>query len=222
MPVSPARGATVPESPPETPPAPRYTWVVGLGALVVIAAVLINSVPNSGRGIRGLPPGTAAPQFTASAALSGRPGDANVRQAEGGTEEDGAVPACEVSDPQTVSSCSLRSAPLVLTFVTAGCEQQLDRVQAIAEEHPQINFGGVLVGMDAAESQQVARAGGWRFPLAADPDAAVFNLYRVADCPSTVFADGRGKIAATRLGPLSEAGLEAEIEMLKTDGSDGR
>lgn len=212
----------MPESPPEKPPAARYTWVVGLGALVVIAAVLINSVPNSGRGIRGLPPGTTAPEFTASAALSGRPGDANVRQAEGGTEEDGAVPACEVSRPQTVSSCSLRSGPLVLTFVTAGCEQQLDRVRAIAPAHAAINFAGVLFGLTAAEAQQLARAGGWRFPLAADPDAAVFNLYRVADCPSTVFVNGRGEIAETRLGPLSEAELEAEIEMLKTVGSDER
>ncbi len=212
----------MPESSPDGPPAARYTWVVGLGALVVIAAVLINSVPNSGRGIRGLPPGTTAPEFTAGSALSGRPGDANVRQAEGGSDEDGAVPACEVSGAQTVSSCSLRSGPLVLTFVTRGCEQQLDRVRAIAAARPEINFAGVLFGMTAAESQQLARAGGWRFPLAADPDAAVFNLYRVADCPSTVFADARGEIAATRLGPLSEAELEAEIEMLKTVGPDER
>ena len=37
------------------PPRPggRYTWVVGVAALIVIIVVAFNSLPNAGRGYRG-------------------------------------------------------------------------------------------------------------------------------------------------------------------------
>jgi hypothetical protein len=57
------------------------------------------------------------------------------------------------------------------------------------------------------------RERGWGFPIAVDRDLAAFNLYRLAVC-STVFARQDGRVAATRLGELSDAELASELRMI--------
>ena len=57
-------------------------------------------------------------------------------------------------------------------------------------------------------------ARGWSFPVAFDRDAAVFNLYGIGDCPTTIFARRSGISAGTRRGNLSDAQLSAAVRAL--------
>jgi hypothetical protein len=187
----------------------------------VVIVVAINSLPNAGRGIRGPEVGKTLPDFAAPEAASDADADANVRPATGGSAAAGPEPACAVDGQDVVNICRLRERAVVLTFATKGCEEQLDRIEAIRGTFPGVAFAAVLFGMESPEAAAVARAHAWGFPVAADRDAAVFNLYRVADCPSTVFAYPGGEVRETRLGELSDAELTAEVRALVEKGGNG-
>lgn len=195
-------------------PGGRYTWVVGVAAAIVIIVVSINSLPNTGRGFRGPAPGAPLPQFAAPSATGTLEGDANIRQRGQGTEQEGAVPACRVQGPDVVTVCDAPYRHLVLTFVTPGCEDQLDRVERVRAAFPTVAFVGVVSGRPPAEVAELAAEGDWGFPIAADPDSAVFNLYRAGDCPTTTFAYRGGEVKETRLGELGEAELTAALREL--------
>jgi hypothetical protein len=55
---------------------------------------------------------------------------------------------------------------------------------------------------------------GWTFPVAVDPDLAVFNLYRVAICPTTVFAKPGGTVAFSTIRPLTESQVTNELRAI--------
>lgn len=202
-----------------TPPAAarpggRYTWVVGVAAAIAIIVVSVNSLPNAGRGFRGPKPGEPVPEFAAPSATGGLDGDANVRQRDEGTAQEGAVPACSVREPGVVKVCDAPYRHLVVTFVTPGCESQLDRVEAIRPRFPTVSFVGVVSGESRADAAALAADHDWSFPVAADADRAVFNLYRAGDCPTTTFAYRGGDAKETRLGALDEAELDAAVRDL--------
>lgn len=198
--------------PPSARPGSRYAWVVGVAAAIVIVAVAINSLPNTGRGFRGPEPGAALPAFAAPSATGDSDEDANVRQeGPGGTSLEGSIPACDVEAPEVVNLCDLRDKPLVVTLLVPGCEDQLDRVESVSRSFPNVNFVGVISGKSRAEVAEIVAAHDWSFPVAADPDLAVFNLYRAGDCPTTTFAYPGGEVRDTRLGTLEVRELAAEI-----------
>jgi hypothetical protein len=195
----------------------RYMWVVGVAALIliIVATVTSGQTPDP----IGLKAGTHIPPFAAPAADSGVAGDANVRPATGGSPAMGSRPACDVHGPGIVNVCDLTDRPLVVTFVTKGCQSAFDAVESVREEHPKVNFVGVISGVDdPAELQRIARAGGWGFPIASDPDAVVFSLYRAGDCPTTVTAATGGKVVGAALGPLSEERLSTMAAGLEKNG----
>jgi hypothetical protein len=197
--------------------------VVGVAALIAIVVVSLNSLPNTGRGIRGPEPGSPLPAFAAPAATSAVEADANICQEAPCAEGEGERPACEVAEQDAINICDLRDAATVVTFVTPDCPNasvgvQLDRVEAVSREFPGVNFVGVIFGASAEESARLARAGDWGFPVAADRDAAVFSLYRVAECPSTVFAEPGGRVRETSLGALTEEELTDAVAALDRVG----
>ena len=157
-------------------------------------------------------PGEVLPDFAAPRALGAAEGDANIRQRVGGSEGEGAVPACEVRGEDVVNVCSLRDRPVVLTFVAPGCEEALDRVESIRPDFPGVNFVGVIIGESRDNAADILAEHEWGFPVALDPDSAVFNLYRAADCPTTVTAEAGGEVVATRNGFLTEDELRAATE----------
>jgi hypothetical protein len=192
-----------------------------VAAAIVIIVVSINSLPNTGRGFRGPAPGAPLPEFAAPSATGELDGDANVRQRGQGTDEEGAVPACRVQGPDVVTVCDAPYRHLVLTFVTPGCEDQLDRVESTRAEFPTVAFVGVVSGRSRADVADLASERDWGFPVAADPDNAVFNLYRAGDCPTTTFAYRGGEVKETRLGEIDEAQLGAELRELARGRRDG-
>src|SRR5918997_1257751 len=79
------RLAELDEREPEERPDPprrrgRYSWVVGVAAVIAIAVVGINSLPNAGRGTDGPPAGKPLPRFAAPDARARADLDPNINQ----------------------------------------------------------------------------------------------------------------------------------------------
>jgi hypothetical protein len=204
-----------PAGPPPRP-AGRYMWVVGVAFVIVVIVAGVNALRHSGGSLRGPAVGRPLPQFAAPLATSGLNGDANVKQTAKQSNQLGKLPACQVRVPGSITSCALSRKPLVLSLIVPGakkCEGQLDLFQRMAATHPRAQFAAVVSGGSHAKVAALVRRHGWTFPVAVDRDLSVFNLYRVAVCPTTVFAFRGGKVHSTSIKPLGErqvvAGLRA-------------
>ena len=198
------------EAPGAPRPGGRYTWVVGVAALIVIIVVAFNSLPNAGRGYRGPEKGERIPVFAAPLASSDADGDANIKQDE---DDDAAndTPACDVNLPGVITACELfEEKPLVLALVVpAGdCEDQLEAMEELSQSRRDLQFAAVISGRSHDTAREVVERTGVTFPVAVDRDLAVFNLYRVAYC-STAIADRGGTLREFRANkPLSDEELE--------------
>ena len=196
---------------PREPPRPggRYGWVVGVAFVIVIAIGLINLIPNAGKGYRGVPAGELLPPFAAPLAVGG-PDDKVVNIAPS--------KACSVRGAGVFNVCTERARrPLAFTFVAnakQGCEEQLNRVESVRREFPQVGFVGVVSKRDRSEVERLARERGWGFPIVVDGDAALFNLYGIGDCPTTIFARRGGIANASVRGRLDPARLRAELRKI--------
>jgi peroxiredoxin len=209
-----------PEPQPRRAPEParpggRYGWVVGIAFLIVIVLGGVNALRNSGEGFRGIKAGDTLPDFAAPAAVGGRDDrDVNVQI----KEQDDVPAACDVHGPGVVNVCDLRrEKPVVVTFVanaTRGCEDQLDRVERVRREFPTVAYVGVVSRRKQPEAERLVREHRWGFPIAVDRDAQLFNIYRIGDCPTTVFAYRGGVSRASLLGELDVARLREESRAL--------
>jgi hypothetical protein len=204
---------------PEVPrPGSRYAWVVGIVMLMAASVLLLTrGIPDSGEGLRGPAKGTIIPAFAAPSAIGDLDGDANVRQARGGSAAAGKGPACEVDEPGVVNVCELRKKPLVLTFLvteSGDCEPQVDRVERMRAEFPQANFAAVVSGNGREDVEQVVRRRGWTIPVAVDRDRAVINSYGIVLCPTTVFSYPGGRVRNVTLGNLTEDQLRDHVRRL--------
>jgi hypothetical protein len=209
------------EGPPRSarPAATRYGWVVGVAFFIVIVVVLVNSAGNPGRGTQGPEAGTVLPDFAAPEALRGPDGDANVKQAGSEDSAGNRTPACEVRGRGIVNVCELRARrPVIVTFVgpaVPDCLPQLDAIERVARQVPQVAFVAVMSGKPRREVADLVRRRGWTFPVAVDRDPAIFNLYRVAFCPTTVLAERGGRVERTVVERhMSERELRAAARRL--------
>lgn len=192
-------------------PAGRYTWVVGVAALIMLIVVAFNSLPNAGRGYRGPKEGKQMPLWAAPDVRGELEGDANIKQDAGDDEAGNDTPACAVELDGVITVCSLfEEKPLVLALSvpSADCERQLEAMERLSRSHPEIQFAAVISGRPKDTAQEVVERTGVTFPVVVDRDLAVFNLYRVAYC-STAVADRGGTLREFRANkPLSESELE--------------
>jgi hypothetical protein len=201
---------------PEVPrPGNKYAWAVGIVALMGLGVLLfVQTLPNQGKGLRGPEPGQRLPAFAAPSAAGDKEGDANVCQKEPCNENAGKIPACEVRGTGIVRVCPSEPGALVMTFVvTRGtdCEPQVDRVERVAAGLPGVEFVTVLSGDTKDEAKNLARARGWRRPVAVDEDGSLVNLYGVGVCPITVFARD-GRVRSTAVGNLTESELRRRAQ----------
>jgi hypothetical protein len=205
-----------PAGPPPRP-AGRYMWVVGVAFVIVIAIAGINALRHSGGGLRGPRVGETLPAFAAPLATGQLNGDANVKQTTAQSNRAGAELACQVDLPGSINSCTLSRKPLVLSVIVPGvakCENQLDLFQRLAPRYPSAQFAAVVSGKKRPEVAALVKRHGWTFPVAVDPDLAVFNLYRVAICPTTVFAKPGGTVAFSTIRPLTESQVTNELRAI--------
>ncbi len=200
-----------PVKPPEVPrPGNKYAWLVGIVMLMGLGVLLFaQTLPNAGEAVQGPNVGQRLPAFAAPAADGNVEGDANVCQERPCPEGAGPVPACEVRSEEVVTVCPRRERPTVLTFVvTRGtdCEPQVDRVERVRRQLPEVYFVTVVSGDTRQETEELARQRRWRQPVGVDEDGSVVNLYGIGICPVTVFARG-GRVRQVSLGNLTEEQL---------------
>ena len=208
-----------PVRPPEVPRAGnKYAWLVGILMFMGLGVLLfVQTIPNSGEGLEGPPVGKRLKAFAAPSATGALSGDANVCQKEPCNENAGKIPACDVRGSGIVRVCSRERGALVMTFVvTRGtdCEPQVDRVERITGEFPDVRFLTVLSGDTKDEAGNLARARRWSEPVAVDEDGSLVNLYGVGVCPVTVFAEN-GRVSHTEVGNLTEAELRRDAGRLR-------
>ena len=203
---------------PEVPrPGNKYAWVVGILMLMGLGVLLFaETLPNQGKGLRGPERGQRLPAFAAIEANGDKDGDANVCQRKPCNENAGKIPACDVRGSGIVRVCPSERGALVMTFVvTRGtdCEPQVDRVERIRGEFPDVRFMTVLSGDTKDEAGNLARARRWTQPVAVDEDGSLVNLYGVGVCPITVVARD-GRVRRAKVGNLTEVELRRETRRL--------
>jgi hypothetical protein len=209
-----------PSGRPEVPrPGNKYAWAVGILLLMGLGVLLFaQTIPNSGEGLLGLKRGERAPEFAVPLAESNLEGDANVCQREPCPEGSGPRPACEIQSEDVLNSCDLMRRPAVLTFVFdrgADCFPQVDRTERAKDSVPGVTFATVyFTHKEREEVQGLVRARRWTQPVGIDQDGQVANLYGVGGCPTTMFVRAGGRVAATRLGNLTEDQLRRGAERL--------
>lgn len=216
----PGAGPRRPDHPsqrPAVPPTNRYTWFVGIVAIVLVVYVGINTLSN-GSGSTGVKVGHVVPPFAAPLATKGLVGDANV-SAKGGGGSAGHVAACSIHRPDVFTVCdAYATRPLVLVFVGSRgkqCVHELDAIQRVAVRYPGIATAAVAIRGDRGDLRDLIRDHGWSFPVAYDRDNAVANLYGVVVCPQITYIRRGGRSAGTSFGVLSETELAARFAALR-------
>jgi hypothetical protein len=215
----PPQRAAAPKPPEPQPPAGRstVTWIVGVVVVLAIAYITLNTIRTEAPGSRGLDPGDPLPPFAAPLALSSLDGDANLatRPREG---QQGDRPACEVRGADVLNSCQLaEKGPVAIAFVAArskACDRQVDILQRVRSEYPDISFAAVGIRGDRDELRRTIRKRGWTLPVAWDRDGGVANAYAVAICPTVTFAYKGGRVQGTSLSTIDGAALRARLDQL--------
>jgi hypothetical protein len=203
---------------PEVPrPGNKYAWAVGILLLMGLGVLLFaQTLPNQGKGLKGPEVGQRLPAFAAPSAAGNISGDANVCQKKPCNKNAGPVPACDVRSSDVVTVCPRERGARVMTFVvTRGtdCEPQVDRVERIRDEFPDVRFVTVVSGDSKSETKNLAIARRWHQPVAVDTDGSLVNLYGVGVCPITVFSRD-GRVRATNVGNLTEEQLRERTRRL--------
>jgi hypothetical protein len=198
----------------------RPAWIAIAVGLAILAYITYNTLSTPATSSGGLDRGAHMPPFAAPLVTSDLVGDANVaRHANQG--EAGARPACSVTDPRALNSCTLaRRGPVVLAFFTDSsgrCIDALDAMQQVSTRHPGVGFAAVAIRGDRTDARAAVHEHGWRFPVAEDRDGAVANLYGVAICPTVVLAYRGGIVMRTALGSdeTTPVALERAVKRLE-------
>ena len=195
---------------PPRPPAgtSRYTWIVGVAALLVLAYITLNTLGTDKPGSRGIEAGKPMPPFAVPLATSDLSGDAQVDPEK----------ACGVRGPKILNSCELADrGPVVLAFFATRskrCERQVDVLERVRRRFPDVGFAAVSVRGNRDDVRRLVRTRGWRMPVGYDHDGAVSNAYAVAVCPTITFVRRGGKVAGTSLSMLGEAALARRVKAL--------
>jgi hypothetical protein len=196
---------------PPRPPAgsSRYTWIVGVAALLALGYITLNTFGTDAPGSRGVPNGQRLPPFAVPLALSDLRGDAQVDPKK----------ACGVRGPKVLNSCQLRErGPVALAFFATRskrCERQIDLLERVRGRFPGVEVAAVSVRGDRRAVQRLVQRHGWRMPVGYDHDGAVSNAYAVAICPTITFARRGGTVTSTSFSLLDERALAARLEALR-------
>ncbi len=207
----------------------RYSIVVGLLFLVIIAVATLNTLGGGGGGgTLGLdrqPDRWPLPEFAVPAAVGGLEGDANVAQDDC---ESSAVPcpddarrppACRIRTAGAIRVCDLFSRPLVISFwFTKGggdCVEQQDVVDSVYRRYRgRVNFLSLDVRDDRDAVRELVRQHGWGMPVGYDRDGAVASLYRIGVCPTFAYAYPGGTLQSASIGELDAAQLTDRVRRL--------
>jgi hypothetical protein len=196
---------------------PLYARYAGLFGVLLLVAILVNSLLVHRTDATGIAPGQRLAPFAVPLALGNLNGDADIAtHANDGS--DGRVPACAERGAQILNVCQLyEKGPVVLAlFVDAGsCPAVLAEMQALVPEFPRVRFAAVAIRGERASVRRLLRARGLTLPIGLDSDGAVGALYKVFSCPQVNFAYSGGVVQSRALlvSP-SLASLRARVSEL--------
>lgn len=124
-------------------------------------------------------------------------------------------------DGDRVQLLSLRGSPVVIFFWVTGsapCQAEL----ALLEQRylPSQGLGLHVLAVDLEEPEAEVRSTasrlGLTFPVLLDPGGDVSELYRVRGSPFSFFVDRAGRIAAEKMGALTDGGeLDAMLRSIE-------
>jgi peroxiredoxin len=214
-----------PDHPVEQVPTPRppgysqYGWFIGVVAVLVMGAILINTLRTDSNGSAGPRKGSLAPPFAAPLVFSSFADDADVNVArKAGQGDAGSRPACSITDPGVLNSCRLHAhGPAVLVFTaTRGsqCIHQLDVVERLRKRLSGVAFAAIAIRGSRDDLRKLTRRHGWSFPVAFDHDGVLANLYGIAVCPQLTFVRRDGRVADTAVGVVEAAELARRVRAL--------
>jgi hypothetical protein len=205
----------------------RYSLVVGLIFVAVIAVAAINTLGNKDEGTLGLDEVAhrwALPEFAVPDASGRLEGDANVAQddcesAQTPCPSDARrAPACAIRTPGALRICDFFAKPLVLSFWFSrggNCVEQQDVVdRAYARYRGRVNFLSVDIRDGRDTVRDLIRGRRWRMPVGYDRDGAVGSLYRIGGCPTFAYVYPGGTLQAASIGELTVGQLDAHVEDL--------
>jgi hypothetical protein len=204
----------------------RYSILVGLFFVAIVAVALIHGVPGGG-GTLGLdkqPPRWALPEFAVPAAAGKLEGDANIAQDDCSAGE---LPcpsdarrssACRVRTPGAIRVCDLFDRPSVISFWFSkggDCADQQDVVsQVYSRYRGRVNFLSLDIRDDRDTVRGLIESRRWKMPVGYDRDGAVAGLYRVGGCPTFAYVYPGGTLESASIGDLDVSGLSERVERL--------
>lgn len=206
----------------------RYSIVVGLLFLAVIAVATLNTLNGGGGettlGLDFHPDRWPLPEFAVPAAAGPLEGDANVAQDDCETsavpcpKESERAPACRIKTAGAIRVCDFFGRPLVISFwFTKGgdCAEQQDIVETVYRRYRgRVNFLSLDVRDDRGTVRELVREHGWRMPVGFDRDGAVASLYRIGGCPTLAYAYPGGTLQSASIGDIGTAQLSNRVDQL--------
>jgi hypothetical protein len=208
----------------------RYSILVGLLFIAIVAVAVINGVPGGG-GTLGLdeqPARWPLPEFAVPDAAGELEGDANVAQDDCSAAQlpcpadARRTPACQVRTPGAIRVCDLFSRPAVISFWFSeggNCIDQQDAVsRAYSRYRGRVNFLSLDIRDDRDTVRELIRRRRWAMPVGYDRDGAVASLYRVGGCPTFAYVYPGGTLESASIGDLTEGELSVRIERLLRAG----
>ena len=206
----------------------RYSIVVGLIFLAVIAVATINTVRDGGGGdtlgLDRLPPRWPLPEFAVPAGEGKLEGDANVSQDDCETssipcpEDARRTPACEVDLAEAIRICDFFDRPLVISFWFSkgdSCIEQQDLVERVYRRYRgEVGFLSLDIRDERGTLRDLIEQRGWTMPVGFDRDGAVASLYGVGGCPTFAYVYPGGTLQSASIGELTAAELSGRVDRL--------
>jgi hypothetical protein len=206
----------------------RYSIVVGLLFLAIIAVATLNTIEGGGAGgtlgLDRLPARWPLPEFAVPAAAGQLEGDANVAQDDCETSaipcpnDARRTPACRIRTAGAIRVCDLFDEPLVISFwftKGGGCVDQQDVVQRVARRYRgRVGFLSLDIRDDRDTLRDLVRQHGWTMPVGYDRDGAVGSLYGVGGCPTFAYVYPGGTLQSATIGDLTIAQLGRQVDRL--------
>jgi hypothetical protein len=206
----------------------RYTIVVGLLFLAIVAITFFNTVGGNEPatlGLEKLPARWPLPEFAVPAAAGRLEGDANVAQDDCETSQlpcpSGArrTPACRIQAGEAIRVCDLFDRPLVISFWFGGggCVSQQDVLSSVYGRYRgRVSFLSLDIRDERDMVRKLVREHGWRMPVGYDRDGTVAALYGVGGCPTFAYAYPGGTLQSASIGDLTARQLGARVgELLR-------
>jgi peroxiredoxin len=133
--------------------------------------------------------------------------------------------ALEALDGRTIALSELRGQVVLINFWATWCppcRAEMPAIQQVYEQYRDQGFEVLVVNVQELDAQMSAfvEERGLTFPVLADRDGSVSNVYQVTSIPTTFFVDRSGVIQEIIVGgPLARALIESKITALLAEGN---